>query len=269
MPWFKVDDQLAFHAKTLMAGNEAMGLWIRAASWSCAHLTDGFIPEAVADSMAKNDFAMRLLMAKLWEEAEGGYQFHDWSDFQPSGQAEAARRESVRKARSSAGKKGAASRWSDSKQSNLPSQTDSKPIANGMANAWQTDSPEPEPEVLITNVINRGHSNPKSARKKSPTPIPDNWQPSESHQLKAQELGVNLNLESQKFINHAQANDRRQVDWNKSFHGWLLKASEYATRPRNGGGSSYAQTPSEAFLDLARELHETDYGQQSFPEITQ
>lgn len=34
MSWFKVDDHLAFHRKTLAAGNEAMGLWVRAGSWS-------------------------------------------------------------------------------------------------------------------------------------------------------------------------------------------------------------------------------------------
>jgi len=154
MAWFKVDDMLAFHTKTLMAGNEAMGLWVRAASWSCAHLTDGFIPQAVSDSMANREFAMRLLMANLWEEVDGGFQFHDWSDFQPSGHDEAERRENLRKARSSAGKRGAAKRWGDGKTTDLPYQSNGKPMASGMASAWQSNSPEPEPEpITTTNVV--------------------------------------------------------------------------------------------------------------------
>ena len=52
MSWFKVDDQLAFNAKIVAAGNEAMGLWVRAGSWSAAQLTNGFIPEHMAIAMA-------------------------------------------------------------------------------------------------------------------------------------------------------------------------------------------------------------------------
>ena len=55
MSWFKVDDQLAFNAKVVAAGNEAMGLWVRAGSWSAAQLTDGFIPEHMANAMANGD----------------------------------------------------------------------------------------------------------------------------------------------------------------------------------------------------------------------
>jgi len=43
MPWFKVDDTLAFHAKVVAAGNAAMGLWVRAGAHSMQQLTDGFI----------------------------------------------------------------------------------------------------------------------------------------------------------------------------------------------------------------------------------
>ena len=32
--WFKVDDNLALHPKVLGAGNAAMGMWVRAGSWS-------------------------------------------------------------------------------------------------------------------------------------------------------------------------------------------------------------------------------------------
>lgn len=139
MPWFKVDDQLAFHSKTMLAGNEAMGLWVRAGAWSSAHFTDGFIPEhmatAMAQPMAKTDlpsFAIdlpsRLVEAGFWHKVEGGYQFHDWEDFQPDGKAEKQRQEDTRKARSEAGKRGAEARWGKKK-------TDGKDMAKPMANA--------------------------------------------------------------------------------------------------------------------------------------
>lgn len=260
MSWFKVDDQLAFHAKTLTAGNEAMGLWVRAASWSCAHLTDGFIPEAVADSMANRDFAMRLLMANLWEETEGGYQFHDWFDFQPSGKVELEKRERIRKQRSSAGKKGAASRWGDSKTPNLPSQTDSKPIANAMANAKQTDSPVPVP-LDITNVISRGSKQPsESSRKKPSTTLPDEWKPNENHRKKALEQGFDIEEQADRFRNHALARDLRYANWNAAFNNWISRVKDFQpqSRTQSGSGFSVARNPAQEALDIARRFHELE-----------
>ena len=108
MAWFKADDQLPFHPKVLAAGNTAMGLWIRAGTWSSSQLTDGFIPNAIALAMANECDADALVDAGLWDRIEGsGYQFHDWSDFQPSAAEEREKRE----ARKRAGQKGAAARW--------------------------------------------------------------------------------------------------------------------------------------------------------------
>lgn len=84
MPWFKVDDTLAFHAKTVTAGNAAMGLWVRAGAWSMQMLTDGHVPTAIARQLGTASEASRLVAAGLWVDASGGYQFHDWADRQPS-----------------------------------------------------------------------------------------------------------------------------------------------------------------------------------------
>lgn len=121
--WFKVDDTLTFNAKVVEAGNEAIGLWVRAGAWCSAQLTDGFLPKGMAIAMAAgiadaiaNPMAPieRLLKVGLWVESEGGYQFHDWADYQPS--AEEAKQK--RKARSEAGKAGAAARWHGNSHSN-------------------------------------------------------------------------------------------------------------------------------------------------------
>lgn len=130
MGWYKVDDQLAFHAKIVAAGNSAMGLWVRAGSWSSAQLTDGFIPthmaNAMANAMANPCDQDVLVMVGLWDEVEGGYQFHDWSEFQPSADEERAKR----KARSLAGKKGAAARWDGKPHSKSHGKSHAIPMAN-------------------------------------------------------------------------------------------------------------------------------------------
>lgn len=84
MPWFKVDDTLAFHGKVVSAGNGAMGLWVRAGSWSMQQLTDGFVPHQIARQLGTRNEAKRLVDAGLWDEKDDGYLFHEWSQRQPS-----------------------------------------------------------------------------------------------------------------------------------------------------------------------------------------
>jgi hypothetical protein len=39
---------------------------------------------------------------------------------------------------------------------------------------------------------------------------------------------INLARETEKFVNHAHAHDRRQVDWEAAWRNWMLKAQEFA-----------------------------------------
>lgn len=84
MPWFKVDDTFAYHAKATAAGNAALGLWVRAGAWSMQHLTDGFIPNHVAKNLGSPSEIRRLIGAELWVQKDEGYVFHEWSQRQPS-----------------------------------------------------------------------------------------------------------------------------------------------------------------------------------------
>lgn len=102
IPWFKVDDNLAFHAKTVAAGVSAMGLWVRAGAWSSQLLTDGFIPEHMVPPMADGqvELAARLVSAGLWRKVRDGYQFHEWGERNPEAKEvkEKRRKEAARKA---------------------------------------------------------------------------------------------------------------------------------------------------------------------------
>jgi hypothetical protein len=84
MPWFKVDDNLAFHPKAVMAQNPALGLWVRAGSWAAQQLSDGFIPGNIARSLGTKAQADRLITAGLWLPCGSGYEFHQWTERQPT-----------------------------------------------------------------------------------------------------------------------------------------------------------------------------------------
>lgn len=86
MPWFKVDDSFHAHPKVLATEPAALGLWVIAGAWSSSHLTDGFVPTHALTRLlpGSDELARALVNAGLWRRAKGGYQFHDWSEYQPS-----------------------------------------------------------------------------------------------------------------------------------------------------------------------------------------
>lgn len=107
MSWFKVDDKLHSHPKVLGVPLRAMGLWVLAGAWSADQLTDGFIPRAVLPTLqAKPADARDLVTSGLWLEVDGGWQFHDWLEFQFSRASTLARRakDAERKAEARAAK---------------------------------------------------------------------------------------------------------------------------------------------------------------------
>lgn len=85
MTWFKVDDGLALHPKAIEAGNSALGLWVRAGAWCASQLTDGRLPGAMLAPLGgRARDADRLVKAGLWWQTENGYEFRDWTDYQPT-----------------------------------------------------------------------------------------------------------------------------------------------------------------------------------------
>ncbi|MFI6173493.1 hypothetical protein ACIBCN_42410 [Nocardia sp. NPDC051052] len=102
MPWFQVDDQLGFHPKAVAAGNAAMGLWVRAGSWSMQQLTEGFVPAAIVRGLGSATQAKKLVEVGLWTVVDGGYRFHNWAERQMS----KAEIEDRRRKRADAGRKG-------------------------------------------------------------------------------------------------------------------------------------------------------------------
>lgn len=84
MTWFRVDDNLAFHPKAIVAGNAALGLWVRSGSWSAQQLSDGHVPADIARGIGTKGQVDRLIDSGLWLPNGSGYVFHQWVDRQPT-----------------------------------------------------------------------------------------------------------------------------------------------------------------------------------------
>jgi 5-methylcytosine-specific restriction endonuclease McrA len=83
MTWFKIDDGFYDHPKTFDASDAAIALWVRAGTWSSRNLTDGFVPAGMPPRLsAEHDAAVKELCVRgLWKRARGGFQFHDWHEY--------------------------------------------------------------------------------------------------------------------------------------------------------------------------------------------
>ena len=120
MTWVKISDDLWRHRKVGAIATDKLlpcsGLWALALSWVGANLTDGYLPDRALLQVAgidASDLAAELVRVELWERLEGGYQFHDYLDFNPTANeiltAKSIREEAARiggKARAAGAKRG-------------------------------------------------------------------------------------------------------------------------------------------------------------------
>lgn len=214
MAWFKVDDRLWSHPKWLNLPLEAKALWVSAGSYCAEHESDGFISRQTLAIVLPNSRQTRaataLVKVGLWEQVEGGYRFHNWERYQPSKAQQQAKRQATKER---------VERWRNA-QCNAVSNA----VSNGVSNA----SPDPTRPVPIKETNNYVVS--KEKRDRRATTLPDTWQPSETHQAKAFNLGLNCAWEADKFRNHHGAKGTRFKNWDRAFHNWLNHAAEYARR---------------------------------------
>jgi hypothetical protein len=102
MVWFVTDDK--FHASeevmSIPRGERlaAIGLWDLAGSWSSDRLKDGYVPLDFIDHIGGTiEQAEWLVKAKLWTRVgKRGYQFRNWSKWQPTRDAVEAKRKAER-----------------------------------------------------------------------------------------------------------------------------------------------------------------------------
>lgn len=155
--WFKIDDSFYDHPKIFDAPDCAVALWTRAGTWSARNLTDGFVPAGMPARLCDDhDTAVRQLMTRgLWTRARGGYQFHDWAEYQPS--AEAVKK--LRETRAEAGKRGG--------HAKAAKQTASKPLASASPVAYQNAAPA-RPVLKISGGSSKSSTYDRTGEPPSP-----------------------------------------------------------------------------------------------------
>lgn len=65
-----------------------------------------------------------------------------------------------------------------------------------------------------------------NARARKQIPIPADWKPSEEHRALADRLGIDCDVEADKFRDRALDSGARSADWNAKYRNWLVKGKE-------------------------------------------
>jgi hypothetical protein len=147
MPWSKLDDEFYDHPKVVEAGTLGAGMFTVCLSYVGRKLTDGFIATSMirrlcADLDDPIALADRLVDVGLFERAEGGYQIHDYLEYNPPAAKILAERyaakERMRAARAANGQFGEQERSGD-----VPAQ-----FTGTLADVQSAPSPSPSPSPI-------------------------------------------------------------------------------------------------------------------------
>lgn len=65
-----------------------------------------------------------------------------------------------------------------------------------------------------------------NARARKQIPIPADWKPTEEHHALADRLGIDCDIEAEKFRDRALDSAARSADWNAKYRNWLVKGKE-------------------------------------------
>jgi len=84
MTWFRLDDNFHDHPKVIRAGNAAVGLWVRCATYSSSYLTDGYIEADIARARGTRREIDRCVDSTLWVPNGSGFLMPDYLEYNPS-----------------------------------------------------------------------------------------------------------------------------------------------------------------------------------------
>jgi cytoskeletal protein RodZ len=87
MPWVRLDDRFPSHRKVALLSDRGFRLYVSALCWASENLTEGLIHDRELPLVARlrgvKAAAKELEDAHLWDRVEGGWQIHDYLEYNP------------------------------------------------------------------------------------------------------------------------------------------------------------------------------------------
>lgn len=95
MAYVRLDDSVMDNPKMLALSDRAFRGWVWGLCYAQRHLTDGFLPLGALTASVKRG-TPELMKRGLWEVADGGFQIHDYLEYQDSKAVVESRKASAR-----------------------------------------------------------------------------------------------------------------------------------------------------------------------------
>lgn len=256
MTWFRIDDKFGEHPKVRRLAKDrvaAVGLWTLCGIWcadnTAVNTSDGFVPtEVVRRHDPRLRLAKRLVEVGLWHEStsqdEVGFEFHQWSEHQPT-------RAEVELRRKKTAAKVAA--WRAKKAAQKGDEPDEYPDRDEVCNPVTTEvtnqvsNPAPDPtrpvkeEEQLTPSLRSGEPRKRATPPKKATRIPDDFTVTPEMVAWAREHTPHVDgrHETAKFIDYwrSKSRDATKTDWVATWRNWMRRALEQhgGTRPAAAG----------------------------------
>ncbi|GAA2199837.1 hypothetical protein [Streptomyces bangladeshensis] len=271
MPWVKLDDRFPSHRKVALLPDRAFRLHVSAICWCSENLTDGRIADRELPLVAKirglKATAQQLVDAGLWDRIEGGWEIHDYLDYNPSrAQVIAERKKNAERQERFRQRKNGKPVPPDG-NGVTPDAPDAHGTHDGDTNAARRRhdgdttatgsdaAPEAESQVseVRNGVTNEVPSRPVPSRPLSmadvggesagssaadldafaPSPIEvDGFHLNDSMRawaLRTFGPGLDLDYETAQFIDHFRANGQRRSNWPTEWQKWIRRSAKFAS----------------------------------------
>lgn len=262
--YIRLNDALPEHRKIVAAGGDAAWLHICGLAYCSRNLSDGRVPKGLVPRLSDRKqplkLAAKLTEVNLWHAAghdckrcpqpdPDEFVIHDYLRHQRS----AEHVEAIKKKRAEAGRAGGQQKAANAAHS---AEADGKQGSSNLLDGCQdgaeaNETPDTEAdteEVLRTSFIPPSagadaqaldlglagleEQKPKRARRKPETPVPEIFPVTDDMRAWAanhqRTITVDLNYQTERFVNHARQVDRRCRDWLAAWRNWILKAQDDA-----------------------------------------
>lgn len=211
--WAKIALNMADNPKIIGLSDSAFRAFIEAILYSRQQLTDGFLDRRVVAKRWGLDVAAELCTNDphnpSWVEVEGGFQVHNYCDYQMTNEDVERKREAQRL-------NGIASGKARSAKANQ-NRTNIEPNSN---------QNELETETELEIEIDKASSIVDNDRK---TPLEASWVPSEAgiEFAKTRAPSLIISDEVQRFKDYNAAHGRRMIDWDATWRTWVMNQVRY------------------------------------------
>lgn len=179
MPWVKIDDAMPHHPKVVAGGPLAFALDVAALAYANKYGTRGRIdaeslPAVFPGLPNPRKHAATLVRTGRWTEVDGGWEIHDYHDFQPTPEE----REALSQKRSEAGRRGGkASGQARSKQVASPDVDGCSDSDEAKSNPVPGPVPVPSPSLVTSSSVLQPHPDPDDDQTAEAEQVPEAvWQ---------------------------------------------------------------------------------------------